>query len=61
MAAKAIVFRPLPANVLPHHYELSLKLDLDNFEFEGKQSIYVKVNCDFLNEFIVFRIKLILM
>lgn len=36
----------LPLNVVPQHYEITLKPDLTNFKFDGKENIHVKVSLE---------------
>jgi puromycin-sensitive aminopeptidase len=37
-------FERLPKNVTPKHYDLHLQPDLENFTFDGKLKVDVKVN-----------------
>lgn len=46
--SKKVAFKRLPANIVPKHYILELKPDLQKFTFAGKTSVKIQVSFFFL-------------
>lgn len=42
--SKKVAFKRLPANIVPKHYVLELKPDLQKFTFAGKTSVKIQVS-----------------
>ena len=49
MCVKSEGFKGLPVDVLPYHYNITLKLDLKAFTSVGEQDIYIDVSILFIN------------
>lgn len=48
--SKKVAFKRLPANIVPKHYILELKPDLQKLTFDGKTSVKIQVSFFFLNK-----------